>query len=74
MKPEIEARLKAEGMPEEDWPYLEKGMSAKASKAQRWIQANKTDIGNKLYEEVAAAYPGDERAFMFAWCEEFGGI
>jgi hypothetical protein len=74
MKPEIEAKCRAEGMSEEDMPYLEKGMADKADKAQRWIQANRSALEGRLYEDCEPEYPGDRRAFMFAWCEVFGGI
>lgn len=43
-------------------------------KARRWIQVNRTDIGNKFFEDVAETYPGDYFHFMLAWCEEMGGI
>jgi hypothetical protein len=74
MKPEIEAKCRAEGMSEEDMPYLEKGMANKVDKAQRWIQANRTPLSSRLLEDVMPEYPGDPRALMFAWCNEFGGV
>ena len=74
MKPEIEARLKAEGIPEEDWPYLERGMALKVKVARVWILQRNAEIANHLFEEIVSQYPGDARAFMFAWCDIKGGI
>jgi hypothetical protein len=57
--------------------------------AKRWIQANLTEINSTLYpqkdldhckffEDWVEIYeelkPGTARAFMFAWCDFFGGI
>jgi hypothetical protein len=67
-------RMRMEDFSKEDAPYLEHGMAAKAEKAQRWIQANRTALDGKFWEDVVPEYPGDPRALMFAWCEEFGGI
>ena len=48
------------------------------SKATRWIEANKTEIGDRFFEVVAEDYvkiwPGEYRPFMLAWCDLFGGI
>jgi len=74
VKPEVEAQCRSEGMSEEDMPYLGKGMADEAAKAQRWIRANKTDLEGRCWEDVVPEYPGDPRALMFAWCDEFGGI
>lgn len=43
-------------------------------KARRWIKLHKFDIGKRFFEDVAEEYPGDYRAFMIAWCDEYGGI
>jgi hypothetical protein len=74
MNPEIEAKCRAEGMSEEDMPYLEKGMATKVKVARVWILQRNAEIAHRMYEEVAPKYPGDQRAFMFAWCDIKGGI
>lgn len=47
-------------------------------KATRWIEANKTEIGTRPFEEVVDDYlnirPDDFRAFMLSWCYMFGGL
>jgi len=54
---------------DEDVPYLESGMDEKVDRAQRWIQANQTEIGNRFFEDIVEDYlkirPHDYRAFMF---------
>ena len=62
----------------EDAQYLEAGMALKVKIARRWIESHEKEIGIRLYEDVINDYlkirPKDDRAFMFAWCENFGGI
>jgi hypothetical protein len=46
--------------------------------ADRWLQANSTEIKGKFFENVAETYevirPGHFRPFMLAWVDRFGGI
>jgi len=58
----------------EDSPYREHGMSDKVEQAREWIKKedSKRELG--YFEKECDEYPGDERAFMFAWVDEFGGL
>jgi hypothetical protein len=63
----------------EDAPYLEHGMASKAKEAEGWVRCYEyIKEGHKqtyeFFEDVVERYDGEWRAFMFGWCEVFGGI
>ena len=58
----------------EDWPYQEHGMAAKVEQARKWILEENGKLKLGLFEVEIKKYPGDERAFIFAWVDLRGGI